>query len=162
MADGRVCWCELASLLTAQPKLYDPRAATLSSSSEKSRIAKGRTRAQTPDCAYVQVGSYVANARSRSRSRAHGRWNDTGGSRRENVDNQERCFTSGARCAHPPDIDHHREIRGSGGRVRRNSRADEAVAFALQASLGIVRPLPVETRRLRPLLKRSLTEPALC
>ena len=132
MADGRACWCELAFLLTAERKLYDQRAATLSSSSQKSRIATGRTRAQKPACAYVQVGSYIANARGRSRSRAHGRGNDTGGSRRANVDDEECCFTSGERYVHPPDIDHHREICGSGGRVRRNSRADEAVAFALQ------------------------------
>ena len=141
MADGQVRWRALAFLLTAQRTLYDQRAATLSSSSEKSRIATGRTRAQTPGSAYVQVGSYIANARGRSRSRAHGRWNDTGGSRRQNVDNEECCFTSGERCVHPPDIDHHREIRGSGGRVRRNSRADEAIVLALQTSLGIVGPL---------------------
>ena len=129
MADGQVCWRELAFLLTTQRKLYDRRAGALSSSSQKSRIATGRTRAQKPACAYVQVGSYIANARGRSRSRAHGRWNDTGGSRRENVDNEECCFTSGERYVHPPDIDHHREICGSGGRVRRNPRADEAVAL---------------------------------
>ena len=63
MADEQVRWRALAFLLTAQRKLYDQRAATLSSSSEKSRSASGGTRAQTPDCAYVQVGSYIANAR---------------------------------------------------------------------------------------------------
>ena len=144
MADGQVCWRELAFLLTTQRKLYDRRAGALSSSSQKSRIATGRTRAQKPACAYVQVGSYIANARGRSRSRAHGRGNDTGGSRRANVDDEECCFTSGERYVHPPDIDHHREICGSGGRVRRNPRADEAVAFALQTRHGIVRPLRVE------------------
>ena len=141
MADGQGCWCGLALLLTTQRRLYHQRAGTLSSSSQKSRIARKRTPAQKPACAYVQVGSYIANARGRSRSRAHGRWNDTGGSRRQNVDNEECCFTSGERCVHPPDIDHHREIRGSGGRVRRNSRADEAIVLALQTSLGIVGPL---------------------
>jgi hypothetical protein len=59
MADGQVRWCELAFLLTTQRKLYDQRAGALSRSSQKSRIATGRTRAQKPACAYVQVGSYM-------------------------------------------------------------------------------------------------------
>jgi ribosome-binding protein aMBF1 (putative translation factor) len=46
MADGQVCWCELAFLLTTQRKLYDQRAGALSRSSQKSRIATGRTREQ--------------------------------------------------------------------------------------------------------------------
>jgi hypothetical protein len=48
MADGQVCWCELAFLLTTQRKLDDQRAGALSSSSRESRIAIGRTRAQKP------------------------------------------------------------------------------------------------------------------
>jgi hypothetical protein len=40
MADGQVCWCELAFLLTTQRKLYDRRAGALSSSRQKSRIAR--------------------------------------------------------------------------------------------------------------------------
>src|SRR5690348_15049189 len=107
MADGHVCWRELAFLLTTQRKLYDRRAGALSSSSQKSCIATRRTLAQKAARAYVQVGSYIANTRGRSRSRAHGRRNDTGGSRRKNVDNEECCLTSGERCVHPPDIDHH-------------------------------------------------------
>jgi hypothetical protein len=59
----------------------------------------------------------------------------------------ELAFLLTAERKHPPDIDHHREIRGSGGRVRRTPRADNAVAFALQTSLGIVRPLRVTTGR---------------
>jgi hypothetical protein len=73
MADGRVRWCELAFLLPTQRKPYDQRAGALSSSSQKSRIATGRTRTQKPACAYVQVGSYIANVCGRSRSRAYGR-----------------------------------------------------------------------------------------
>jgi hypothetical protein len=88
MADGQVCWCELAFLLTTQGKLYDRRTGALSSSGQKSRIATGRTRAQKPASAYVQVGSCIANARGRSRSRAHGRGNDTGGNRRSKPDTE--------------------------------------------------------------------------
>ena len=64
--------------------------------------------------------------------------------------------TSGERYVHPPDIDHHREICGGGGRVRRNPRADEAVAFALQTSHGIVRPLRVVSGRQRTTSARSV------
>ena len=60
MADGQVCWRELAFLLTTQRKLYDRRAGALSSSSQKSCIATRRTLAQKAARAYVQVGSYIA------------------------------------------------------------------------------------------------------
>jgi hypothetical protein len=147
MADGQVCWCELAFLLTTQRKLYDRRAGALSSSSQKSRIATGRTRAQKPACAYVQVGSYIANARGRSRSRAHGRGNDTGGSRRENVDDEECCFTSGERYVHPPDIDDHRPfVDDHAGLASQASQfvptANRSLAIAPNVGPGVLTEAP--------------------
>jgi hypothetical protein len=77
MADGQVRWCELAFLLTTQRKRYDQRAGALSSSSQNSRIATGRTRAQKPACATFKsdrtlqmlVADLVAREARRAQSR---------------------------------------------------------------------------------------------
>ena len=42
---------------------------------------------------------------------------DAGGSRRQNVDHQERRFAPGERGVYSSDVEHHREICARGGRT---------------------------------------------
>ena len=94
-------------------------------------------------CTDAQDRSHIATARGRSRSCPQGGGNDAGGSRRENVDNQERRVASGERRVHPSDAKHYREICGRCGCPCRDPRADKAVAPTSNSEAGrkIVRPL---------------------
>ena len=161
MADGQVCWCELAFLLTTQRKLY-PRRAALSSSSQEPRIAAGR-RAQEQACADVQDGSYIANARGRPRSRTHGRGNDTRGSRRENVDNEECCFTRARRDRVAPSASGSRRCP-----AREDARAGRASNWRPRLRLSSTRiragwpmSLPVTVRSCGSYLPRWSTRKGL-
>lgn len=129
-ADRHVRSWQLAFLRTTPRNLYVSRVRALSSPGEEPRVPdEGRARKET--LAGARSGSHAASARGRSRGRTHGRGDDAGGSRRENVDYEERCLTSRKRCSHAPDAEHHREICARCGRAGRDSRADTAIAFAL-------------------------------
>jgi hypothetical protein len=129
-ADRHVRSWQLALLRTTPRNLYVSRVRALSSLGEESRVPdEGRARKET--LAGARSGSHVASARGRSRGRTHGCGDDAGGSRRENVDHEERCLTSRKRCSHASDAEHHREICARCGRTGRDPCADTAIAFAL-------------------------------
>lgn len=120
-ADRHVHRWGLALLRTTHENLYVSRVRALWSPGGEPRVSDER-RAREETLASARSGSHIAGARSRSSGCTQGRGDDAGGSRRENVDHQERRLASRKRCAYAPDFEHHREICARGGRAGRDVR----------------------------------------
>jgi len=139
-ANGHLGLWELAFLLPTPHYTYCCHARALPSSGRKPRFSDGR--AQEKACTDAQDRSHIATARGRSRSCTQGGGNAAGGSRRENVDYQERRVASGERRVHSSDAKHYRESCGRCGCPCRDPRAEKAVAPTSSSEAGrkIVRP----------------------